>query len=35
MNRKPVVALAQVSEDVQVAYDYFAAGPFITLTPDK
>jgi hypothetical protein len=25
VNRKPVVALAQVSEDVQLAYDYFAA----------
>lgn len=25
MNSKPVVALAQVSEDVQLAYDYFAA----------
>lgn len=24
MNSKPVVALAQVSEDVQLAYDYFA-----------
>ncbi len=25
MNSKPVVALAHVSEDVQIAYDYFAA----------
>ncbi len=25
MNSKPVVALAQVSEDVQLAHDYFAA----------